>query len=538
VTFDGSLNGTIYNLSPREIDKTGSFRAYTGTEIVSDGLGILTDAHQSRQESFQFNASSFNNNGTSFKGTPFVAEAVFTRTDECDYHAPVIDIGGQCFIRFSEGIAAGSWDGVLEVVDNDLQSIPSIDRTLHYAIVYDGANIIDYYVNGIRVFQSDIGSPMEITPLISWGNIRHTTNYGGRQLIGRYDSVAFSTFTGSFKPETDFILPGGPAYPERSSNPSPAYRATEVLWDEELSWTPGILADKHDVYLGKVFEDVNNADMNSPPDVLIRQDYDANVYDPGNFEFEQTYFWRIDEVSAPPDTTIFKGKVWSFTVEQLAYQIPYGSITATASSQAEGQGPEKTVDDSGLVGDQHSINIEDMWITSSDESGPAWIKYQFDKTYKLHQMLVWNHNGPSILYLFGLKDVIIEYSIDDVNWTQVSNITEFLPGTSKNDYACNNIVAFEDVTAKYVRITATDNWSDGLLDQFGLSEVRFMQIPVSVRAPSPEDAETDVAVDAILNWRAGRDAVEHNVYISNDQQAVVNGTCNYGIRCRLLSVIS
>ena len=523
VSFDGSLTGTAYNLSPREIDTTGSFRIYNGTEIVSDGLGILTDADQSQQESFQFDASSFNNNGTSFTGTAFVVEAVFTRTDDCDYRAPVIDIGGQCGISFRDGIAANNWDGFVEVIDVDLQPIPEVGRTLHYAIVYDGANIINYYVDGIQIFQSDNGSPMEITPFISWGNIRHTTFDGGRQIIGQYDSVAFSTFTGSFNPDTDFILPGGPAFPERSSNPSPTDGATEVLWDENLSWAPGIFADKHDVYLGTAFEDVNDAERDNPLNVLIVQNHDSNVYHPSKFEFEQTYFWRIDEVNALPDTTIFKGETWSFTVESLAYQIPGKNITATASSYMEGQGPEKTIDGSGLVNDLHSNELPDMWLTMH-ETGPVWIQYEFDKPYKLHEMLVWNHNGPSILYMYGLKDVTVEYSIDGVNWIQVPDITEFLPATSKEDYAYNSIVAFGDVAAKYVKINASNNWSDGLLDQFGLSEVRFMQIPVSVRTPNPENDAKDVPIDLILEWKKGREAVEHNVYFSEDRQAVIDGT--------------
>lgn len=523
VNFDGSLTGATYNPSPREIDTTGSFRIYNGTEIVSDGLGILTDADQSQQESFQFNASSFNNNGTSFTGTAFIVEAVFTRTDDCDYRAPVIDIGGQCSISFRDGIAANNYDGTIEIIEIDIQPIPEIGRTLHYAIVYDGQSIINYYVNGIQIFQSDNGSPQDITPFISWGNIRHTAFDGGRQIIGQYDSVAFSTFSGTFDPETDFILPGGPIFPEQSSNPRPADGTKEVLWDENLRWTSGIFADKHDVYLGTVFEDVNNADRDNPLNVLIVQNHDVNVYDPGNFEFEQTYFWRIDEINAPPDTTIFKGDVWSFAVESHTYRIPGEKITATASSYMEGQGPEKTIDGSGLVNDFHSNELPDMWLTMH-ETGPVWIQYEFDKPYKLHEMLVWNHNGPSILYMYGLKDITVEYSMDGINWSQVTNINEFLPATSERNYAYNTIVTFGDVAVKYVRITATSNWSDGLLDQFGLSEVRFMQIPVSARTPNPEDGAKDVTIDLILSWKKGREAVEHNVYFSEDRQAVIDGT--------------
>jgi hypothetical protein len=51
-----------------------------------------------------------------------------------------------------------------------------------------------------------------------------------------------------------------------------------------------------------------------------------------------------------------------------------------------------------------------------------------------------------------------------------------------------------------------------------------MAIPVSAREPNPASASTDVAIDAALGWRAGREAGEHKVYLSADQQAVIAGT--------------
>ena len=238
--------------------------------------------------------------------------------------------------------------------------------------------------------------------------------------------------------------------------------------------------------------------------------------------------WRKPSASVripdPPDSTTFRGETWSFTVESLAYEIPGEKITATASSYMEGYEPEKTIDGSGLVEDTHTNEFTDMWLSMS-ETDPVWIKYEFKKPYMLHEMFVWNHNGPSILYLYGMRNVTVEYSLDDVIWNQVTDVTEFLPGTSEGDYAYNNIVVFGDVAAKYVRIIATSNWSDGQLDQFGLSEVRFMHIPVSVRAPNPEDGAIDAPIDNLyLSWKKGREAAEHNVFFSDDRQAVIDGT--------------
>jgi hypothetical protein len=79
--------------------------------------------------------------------------------------------------------------------------------------------------------------------------------------------------------------------------------------------------------------------------------------------------------------------------------------------------------------------------------------------------------------------------------------------------------------AKYVKITAKSNWGDGgFFNQYGLSEVRFTAIPVSAKEPNPENGATGVDIDVVLGWRAGREAVSHNVSFSADEQAVTDGT--------------
>ncbi|MHC4631095.1 MAG: hypothetical protein ACYS9C_07460, partial [Planctomycetota bacterium] len=70
---------------------------------------------------------------------------------------------------------------------------------------------------------------------------------------------------------------------------------------------------------------------------------------------------------------------------------------------------------------------------------------------------------------------------------------------------------------------ANSNWK-GLLPQYGLSEVRFLHIPLRAREPSPDSGATDVVVDVTLGFRAGREAAEHNVYLSTDEQAVADTT--------------
>ena len=80
-----------------------------------------------------------------------------------------------------------------------------------------------------------------------------------------------------------------------------------------LSWTPGMYAATHDVYFGTDFDDVNDADRSDPRGVLASQGQIATTYNIGYLDFGQTYYWRVDEVNAPPGSTIFKGDVWNFT---------------------------------------------------------------------------------------------------------------------------------------------------------------------------------------------------------------------------------
>ncbi|MCH7559579.1 MAG: discoidin domain-containing protein, partial [Planctomycetes bacterium] len=173
--------------------------------------------------------------------------------------------------------------------------------------------------------------------------------------------------------------------------------------------------------------------------------------------------------------------------------------------------------------DLHSIEPADMWL-SGDEPNGAWIEYELDKVHKLHQMWVWNHNGTMESVLgFGIKDVTIEYSTNGTDYTTLGTTHEFARAPGTPGYAHNTTIDFNSAAAKYVRLTANSNWG-GILDQYGLSEVRFFSIPVFAREPSPDSGTTDVAVDVTLGFRAGREADRHDVYLSTDEQAVIDGT--------------
>jgi concanavalin A-like lectin/glucanase superfamily protein len=303
-----------------------------------------------------------------------------------------------------------------------------------------------------------------------------------------------------------------------ASSPVPEDGATDVPRDSDLSWSAGVSAVTHDVYVGESFEEVDAAT------VPTASGLDVASFDPGRLELGQTYFWRVDEVNGTPDNTVFQGQVWSFTVEPLAYAID--NIVATSSGISDaGAGPENTINGSGLNDDdQHSTASTDMWLASPDGETPLSIQYEFDRVCKLYQMLVWNYNVMFEPMLgFGVKDVTVEYSTDGIDWMVLADV-ELAQATAASTYTANTIVDFGGVAAQYVRLTINSGY--GMLGQFGLSEVRFLQIPAFAREPQPVSGSTDLDPELTLSWRLGREAAQHNVYLDTDEQAVIDGTAS------------
>jgi len=346
----------------------------------------------------------------------------------------------------------------------------------------------------------------------------HTLNVYMREDGLVFDKILLTT-NPAFTP-TGHGPPESPrGIPNYATGPVPSDLATDVRRETSLSWTPGPSATAHDVYFGTSQADVAEATRTDPRGVLVSQAQDANSYQPSpRLELGTTYYWRIDEVGP----TTVKGYVWSFTTEPFTYRVT--GIAATASSSDLGMVPENTVNNSGMnaTGGHSTLNTA-MWLSSKTGPQPAWIQYEFDRVYKLHEMRVWNYNVmfESVLG-FGFKGMQVEYSQDGAAWTTLVE-TEIPQAPGQESYAAGAVVDFAGAPARYVRLTGLTNWG-GLAPQFGLSEVRFYYLPVSPREPRPASGATGVDVDATLSWRAGREAGSHDVYFGTDRQAVADGT--------------
>jgi hypothetical protein len=200
-----------------------------------------------------------------------------------------------------------------------------------------------------------------------------------------------------------------------------------------------------------------------------------------------------------------------------------GVIATTNGISDDDAGPQNAVDGSGLdADDQHSTASTDMWLADPPEDEALYIQYEFDRLYKLHEMLVWNYNVEFELLLgFGLKDVTIEYSENGTDWTVLGD-AQLAQATARATYAANTTIDLQGVAARFVRLTVNSGW--GTRNRFGLSEVRFLYVPAHATRPQPADGDTDVELTTTLRWRPGREATSHTVYFGADRDAVADGT--------------
>ncbi|MCH8217366.1 MAG: right-handed parallel beta-helix repeat-containing protein [Planctomycetes bacterium] len=302
-----------------------------------------------------------------------------------------------------------------------------------------------------------------------------------------------------------------------AGGPSPIDRADDISRDVVLAWQPGVSAQTHNVYLGTSWDDVDAATPDTIAAVGLSQE--THSLDVGRLAFDQTYYWRVDEVNGAPDYTEFKGATWSFTTEPFAYPITAIAVSASSTSGPD-TGPEKTIDGSGLVDDLHGIHASDMWVSGGL---PATIEYTFDRAYKLHQLWVWNSNQLIEAFVgFGAKDVVIEHSLNGIDWVALEGFAQLAQAPGVAGYALNNVIDLEGVMASAVRITI--NSVHGFAPQTGLSEVQFFHVPVLARQPQPAVGTTLDSLDTVLSWRPGREADLHEVLFSENRDAVEDGS--------------
>jgi hypothetical protein len=434
-------------------------------------------------------------------------------------------IGGQTF-GLRGNAAANSWMAQLWNFDrNPTSMVDAVGTWTHIAFVYDGTTLY-IYNDGKLVDSAALTLATGTTNTFRIGQFYYPTQNQYAYFNGLIDDLRIYD-TALNATDITTAMAGTPE--GAATDPKPNNGDKDVLYDNPfMSWTPGVFADTHNLYFGTDFNDVNNAAIDSHIGVTLIQGLvqDVNFFNPGILELETTYYWRVDEVNAPPNTdVIYKGTVWSFRTEDIAMKVPASDIVAIAKNNAPNNDPNNVINELGLDPntDRHSTTAGNWQSnTTNSTNDQLWIRFDFRRSYKLHQMFVWNMNSNA-LKKYGFQKVRIEYLKDNDEWAVLTDETTFEKAPGSSDYVHNTTVDFNDVVAKAVRLTMISNW-DNKVDRGYLSEIRFTYIPTYSRLPQPDPGINNISVDSVLSWRKGREALSHSVYIDTDEDAVANGT--------------
>ena len=194
----------------------------------------------------------------------------------------------------------------------------------HNALVFDGTNATSYF-NG-----EDLEGPQPtgIGPNVDAPIIIGASHAAeGRTFMGLMDDVRIFSEVLPAERIQSIMEGGGLTYPF-AYGPDPADGVLHLDTWINLSWKPGDFAVSHDVYIGDDFDVVNEATRDSD---VFRGNQTSTFHVAGfpGFAYPEglvpgtTYYWRIDEVNAPPDETVYKGDVWSFSIPPKTAYNPY-----------------------------------------------------------------------------------------------------------------------------------------------------------------------------------------------------------------------
>ncbi len=296
---DGTLNGPEWTNESKfggalEFNGAGSYIEFaTGESLKTPHLTIMA----------WFNTRKLNGYGHIFQ----------TGNDWNDMAGYVFRVHQDGFVQ--SGMAFGPGNTTTFVNGPALEA----DTWYHMAMSYDGTNMV-LYLDGENIASNPgQGEIMYDNQPVRIGVHSNDTGAAFDGFIDEVGLFDIALEADDIEAIMNSGLAGTAGAQPFASRPNPKDGALHADTWVTLSWQPGDFASSHDVFLGDNFNDVNDATRHSD---LYRGNQGATFYIAGfpGFAYPErlvpgtTYYWRIDEVNAPPDETIFKGEVWSFSI--------------------------------------------------------------------------------------------------------------------------------------------------------------------------------------------------------------------------------
>ena len=368
-------------------------------------------------------------------------------------------------------------------------------------------------------------------------------------------------------PVWSFSLPG-----LTTINPSPAEGSKFVQPDEILSWTAGINAAAHRVFFGDDLEDVTVGALNVYQGTVMEPSFD-----PGGLAKGTTYYWRVDELEAN-GTTAHRGNVWSFTTIpyipisdpnlvgwwkldgeylDLGYVLDYsgydhhGSLRGDPQLVAgyagnaldfDGSGDYVNIDGyKGILstdGVQHPFTVT-AWVNNTDTGD--WTIASWGRNASRFRVDFRLFSGR-LRVEHGAGNVQSDTNLNDGEWHHVAltmmegatvsypDVKLWLDGVddtrSGTDPDAFTIEPDDDMNIGRKGQNDSRHFV-GMIDDVRLfdKELSADEIKQAMRADlslawEPQPANKGTANIWMLTWQAGDGAVEHDIYLGTDAEAV------------------
>ncbi len=197
------------------------------------------------------------------------------------------------------------------------------DGQWHHAVAVlpEGGVMEDvmFYLDGepLDVFQIGNGTNPFITTEGIDFNVGRSGPRGDRHFTGLIDEVRIYSRVLSQDDIQELMETSFAATNPLASNPQPADGSrNEDTW-VNLSWSAGVFAVSHDMYLGDNYDEVYNGTggtfIGNQATTLYPVGFPGFAY-PDGLVPGTTYYWRIDEVNDTDPNSPWKGDIWNFIV--------------------------------------------------------------------------------------------------------------------------------------------------------------------------------------------------------------------------------
>ena len=270
--------------------------------------------------------------------------------------------------------------------------------------------------------------------------------------------------------------------------------------NQSLTWEKGMgNVLFHMVYFGDNLDKVQNATaggwMSAKP-----------TYAPGPLQLDKTYYWRVDEFLG---ATTQKGRVWSFTTRGTG-----GGAKARYFKGMDLSGEPVLTRTEGSINHNWGGEIVAGLADGVSARWTANLEVPFTETYKL---ITTSDDGVRLWFDGRLV-------ID--NWTD--------HGTADNMVSVNLVAGqVYSIRMEWYENTggavAQLSWESPSLPRQIILQ-GWLQLPLRAAGPFPAHGEPHAVQTAVLQWLAGEQATNHDVYFGDSADAVANAdTATTGI---------